>query len=64
MQISNIKYFYTPNSEKVMTKSHYEIIWSNGDKSTFRIENAEENKDYELIQEWVAAGNTITDPGA
>tara|TARA_R110001632_G_scaffold198842_1_gene321201 strand:+ start:862 stop:1059 length:198 start_codon:yes stop_codon:yes gene_type:complete len=63
MQISNIKYLYTPNSERVMTKFHYELTWSNGDKSTFRIEDAESNRHYEDILKWVADGNTITDDG-
>ena len=46
-----------------MTKFHYELTWSNGDKSTFRIEDAESNRHYEDILKWVADGNTIIDNG-
>jgi hypothetical protein len=35
----------------------YEVVWDI-DKVTF-VPNATDNTDYQAIQEWVAAGNTI-----
>jgi hypothetical protein len=63
MGISNIQYWYTTDYQGATTKTHYEIIWSNGDKSTILIQNAESNRHYQEILEWVADGNTITDNG-
>jgi hypothetical protein len=37
----------------------YEVVWDI-DKVTF-VPNATDNTDYQAIQEWVAAGNTIAE---
>ena len=63
MDIKEVHYFYSKDLEGNNVKSHYRIIENNNDESTIRIENAEKNRHYEEILEWVAAGNTITDPG-
>ena len=63
MDIKEVHYFYTKDIEGNSSNTHYRIIENNNDESTIRIENAEKNRHYEEILEWVAAGNTITDPG-
>ena len=64
MDIKEVHYYYTRNEENNLVKTHYRIIENNNNESTLRIENAEKNRHYQEILEWVAAGNTITDPGA
>lgn len=64
MEISNIQYWYTTDYQGTTTRTHYEIIWSNGDKSTILIQNAEENRHYQEILEWVENGGVIVDNGA
>tara|TARA_R100000908_G_scaffold8233_1_gene2956 strand:- start:304 stop:498 length:195 start_codon:yes stop_codon:yes gene_type:complete len=64
MDIKEVHYYYTRNEENNLVKTHYRIIENNNNESTIRIENAEKNRHYQEILEWVAAGNTITDSGA
>ena len=40
----------------------YKVTFSNGKISN--VPHDTENTDYQAILDWVAAGNTITDPGA
>ena len=40
----------------------YKVTYSNGD--VIWVAHSEANRHYQEILEWVAAGNTITDPGA
>lgn len=63
MDIKEVHYYYTKDIEGNNSKTHYRIIENNNDESTIRIENAENNRHYQEILDWVAAGNTITDPG-
>ena len=41
---------------------NYRVVYSDG--SYFDVPHEEANRHYQEILEWVAAGNTITDPGA
>jgi len=41
---------------------NYEVVLTDGKKLFIPHDTA--NTEYQLILEWVAAGNTITDPGA
>jgi len=41
----------------------YQVTFS-GSNIVFSVPKDESNTDYQAILEWVAAGNTITDPGA
>ena len=43
-------------------KNTVEVVLNNGIRMSIMISN--DNIDYQKILEWVAAGNTITDPGA
>ena len=61
--INTVEYLYVRDLEGNLNKTHYLIIWDNGDKSTLRINDAEGNRHYQEILEWVALGNTITDNG-
>lgn len=40
----------------------YELVYTSGEKWIVPLD--EENSHYQEILEWVAEGNTITDPGA
>lgn len=40
----------------------YKVTYSNGE--VIWVPHSEANRHYQEILEWVAAGNTITDPGA
>ena len=40
----------------------YQVTYENGTVSSVPLDEA--NTDYQAIQQWVAEGNTITDPGA
>ena len=64
MNIQEVHYYYTRNEENNLVRTHYRIIETNGNESTFRIENAEDNRHYQEILEWVANGGTIVDNGA
>lgn len=43
-------------------KSGINIVYSDGTQKSVPMDTS--NTDYQEILEWVAAGNTITDPGA
>lgn len=62
--ISSVEYMYVKDLEGNISKTHYLIIWNNGDKSTLRISDAEENRHYQEILEWVENGGVIVDNGA
>ena len=64
MDIKEVHYFYTKDTEGNDVKSHYRIIENNNDESTIRIENAEKNRHYQEILDWVANGGTIIDNGS
>jgi hypothetical protein len=64
MDIKEVHYFYSKDLEGNDVKSHYRIIENNNDESTIRIENAEKNRHYQEILDWVANGGTIIDNGS
>jgi len=61
--INTVEYIYVRDLDGNLNRTHYQITWDNGNKSTLRISDAEENRHYQEILEWVAEGNTITDNG-
>jgi len=63
MDIKEVHYYYTRNEDNDLVKTHYRIIENNNNESTLRIENAEKNRHYQEILEWVANGGTIVDNG-
>jgi hypothetical protein len=56
--ISTVEKEYNINNEL----SSYKVTYQDG--TVWKVPPHEANKDYQEILEWVAAGNTITDPGA
>jgi hypothetical protein len=63
--IQTVEIFYIRNSDDTANiQGGYKITWSDTDNKSFVPLNANENRHYQEILEWVAAGNTITDPGA
>ena len=56
--ISTVEKIYTGTGES----STYQVVFENGKTSTVPHDPA--NRHYQEILKWVAAGNTITDPGA
>ena len=51
----------TVEKEYLGTEFSYKVIYQDG--TEWSVPHNEENRHYQEILEWVAAGNTITDPG-
>jgi|TARA_E500000081_G_C6139438_1_gene359229 hypothetical protein len=58
-----IEYVYNIENKKCCIKITYPAD-SNGKVKIIGVPLNNENRHYQEILEWVAAGNTITDPGA
>jgi hypothetical protein len=62
--INTVEYIYVRDLEGNLNRTHYQITWDNGNKSTLRINDAEANRHYQEILEWVENGGVIVDNGA
>jgi hypothetical protein len=63
MDIKTVKKQYGLNFKNETVLTSYLITYNNSNRVK-SVPLDEANTDYQEILEWVAAGNTITDPGA
>jgi|TARA_X000001316_G_C918645_1_gene32784 hypothetical protein len=56
------KNYITSNFNETIDTNMYIVTYDNG--TVLQVPHNEANRHYQEILEWVAAGNTITDPGA
>ena len=63
--IQTVEIFYIRNSDDTANiQGGYKITWSDTDNKSFVPLNANDNRHYQEILEWVANGGTIVDNGA
>jgi len=61
--ISSVEKHYLPDENDVdVFQNIYKVTYSNGVISY--VPHKTENKDYQAIQDWIAAGNSVVDPNA
>ena len=56
------EYVTTSLTDNTLIKGYYRVEWSDGKVSS--VNPSGEGHYNDLVNQWVAAGNTITDPGA
>tara|TARA_R100000995_G_scaffold67972_1_gene36626 strand:+ start:381 stop:578 length:198 start_codon:yes stop_codon:yes gene_type:complete len=63
-EIVSVKQEYVPTSltDSTLIKGYYRVEWSDGKISSVNPSGDGPYNDF--VTQWVAAGNTITDPGA
>lgn len=62
--ISSVTKIYLVNNDGTQSSTfadQYKVVWSNGEE--WFVPHDNNNSHYKEILDWVAAGNTITDPG-